>query len=392
MSILILLFWVFIALLFYTYLGYPPLLIFWNKLKPNQISEHPVSNVLPKIDLVIAAYNEERVIREKIENSMQLDYPKELINIWIVSDGSSDRTNDIVKEFTKSEKNVHLLEFPRTGKSGVINKAMAIIKGDIIVFSDANTEYEPMAIKRLIYHFSNNEVGCVCGRLIYRNPNTVISGEGESLYWRFETALKMLESKIGYIAGANGAIYAIRQSLFKPLPSNTINDDFTISMNIVLKGYKSLYEANAIAYEDVAPDMESEFRRHVRDGAGHYIAIGHLLGLLNPFLGIRSLIYWSHRILRWSAPFILIVVFFINLFLVSSYMYLALLLLQILFYGLAILGLASVKLRTKMPFFMYIPFYFCNLNAALFFGFLKAITGNQKTTWQSTTRLDLDIT
>jgi poly-beta-1,6-N-acetyl-D-glucosamine synthase len=386
MGILIILFWFFIALLIYTYLAYPLILIIWNKLRTTRFVEYSELDYLPKVDLVIAAYNEEKVIKSKIENSLRLDYPSELINIWIASDGSSDKTNDIVKSFAQKESQVHLLEFPRTGKSGIINKAMAIIKGDIIVFSDANTEYEPMAIKRLIYHFSNNKVGCVCGRLIYRNPNTVISGEGESFYWRFETTLKMLESKIGYIAGANGAIYAIRQSLFNPLPSNTINDDFTISMNIVLKGYKSLYEENAIAYEDVAPDMDSEFRRHVRDGAGHYIAITHLLGLLNPLLGIKSFVYWSHRILRWFAPFMLIFIFLINTFLLNSTVFQLVFYSQIIFYSLALLGLICVKLNLKLRFFMYIPFYFCNLNTALLIGFIKAVTGQQKTIWQSTGR------
>jgi len=340
----------------------------------------------PKVDILIAAYNEDKVIKYKIENSLKLDYPEELMNIWIASDGSSDNTNKIVKEIAAKEENVHLLEYPRTGKSGVINMALSELRGDIVVFSDANTMYDSQAIKLLINNFSNEKVGCVCGKLVYQNPDALISGEGESFYWKYETSLKILESKVGYIAGANGAIYSIRRSLFEPLPANTINDDFTISMRIVQKGYRSLYEENAAAYEDVAPNMESEFRRHVRDGAGHYIAITHLIGLLNPLLGIKSFIYWSHRIIRWLVPFLLICLFAINFLLSGLNMYKMFFFIQIGFYILAILGFLSVILGKRLYFFLYIPFYFCNLNLALFLGFVKAITNKQKPTWERTDR------
>lgn len=379
-------FWVSIGILFYAYLGYPLALFIIIKLLPSEGSVTSKGKTWPKVSILIAAYNEEKVIKSKMENCLGLDYPSELLDIWIASDGSSDCTNEIVKEYVKSNHRVHLLEFPRSGKSGAINKAILQIKSEIVVFSDANTEYDPNSIKKLILHFAHPQVGCVCGRLVYRNPGEVLSGKGESFYWRYETALKKLESKIGYIAGANGAIYAIRRLLFEPLPTKTINDDFTVSMKIVEKGFKSLYEENALAYEDVAPNMESEFKRHVRDGAGHYIAIGYLLKLLNPFLGVRSLIYWSHRIFRWVAPFILILAFIINLFLINSFFYHKLFFIQVIFYVIALIGLFSVRKNKKLPFFMYIPFYFCNLNAALLCGFIRVITGVQKTTWESTAR------
>jgi biofilm PGA synthesis N-glycosyltransferase PgaC len=382
-----LIFWISIFILFYTYLGYPLILFIFVRFLPSRSLVNTKSETLPQVNILIAAYNEEKVIKKKIENCLELDYAKELLDVWIASDGSSDRTNEIVKECMKRSDRIHLLEFPRTGKSGAINKALLQIKGEIVVFSDANTKYDPNSIKRLVVHFADPNVGCVSGRLVYRNPGEVISGKGESFYWRYETALKRLESKIGYVAGANGAIYAIRGSLFEPLPAKTINDDFTVSMKIVEKGFKSLYEENAFAFEDVAPDMESEFRRHVRDGAGHYIAVGHLPKLLNPFLGVQSLIYWSHRIFRWAAPFMLILIFIINVFLIDSFVFRPLFYFQIIFYGLALIGgLLSLRKNKKIPFFMYIPFYFCNLNAALFYGFVRVIAGVQKTTWQSTAR------
>lgn len=379
-------YWFLICTLFFTYLGYPIALFIITKLIPSEGSVTSEGKAWPKVSILIAAYNEEKVIKSKIENCLELDYPSALLNIWIASDGSSDGTNEIVKVYANSNPQIHLLEFLRSGKSEAINNAMLQIKDEIVIFSDANTKYDLNSIKKLIVHFADHKVGCVCGRLIYRNPGEVLSGDGESFYWRCETALKKLESKIGYIAGANGAIYAIMRSLFEPLPAKTINDDFIVSMRIVEKGFKSLYEDNALAYEDVAPNMESEFKRHVRDGAGHYMAVVHLLKLLNPLLGVRSFIYWSHRILRWAAPFILVLVFIVNVFLIDNLYYLGYFLIQVMFYTFALFGLFSERANRKIPFFMYIPFYFCNLNAALLYGFIRVISGVQKSTWESTTR------
>ena len=379
-------FWIIFSIILYAYIGYPMILYFLSNYFPYDRNPAVVtSNNLPSVDMLIAAHNEERVIRSKIANSLLLDYPSNSFNIWIVSDGSSDNTNDIVREYSTTNKNVHLLEFERTGKSGVLNKAMESVSGEIVVFSDANTEYSTNAIMKLVTHFEDPEIGCVSGRLYYRNPGETISGKGESFYWRYETVLKKMESKIGYVAGANGAIYAIRRNLFEPFPARTINDDFTASMKIVRKGFKSIYEESAKAYEDVASTMKSEFNRHVRDGAGHYLAIIHLLGLLNPFLGVRSFIYWSHRIFRWIIPFLLVLIFFINSFLLVNPFYTLFFTLQWIFYLLAIIGWICIK-YTTLPFFVYAPFYFCNLNLALLIGFIRVITNLQKSTWERTER------
>jgi poly-beta-1,6-N-acetyl-D-glucosamine synthase len=379
-------FWLIALIIFYSYIGYPIVLYLLSNsflFKSNNVPSKP--DKWPEVDMLIAAYNEEKIIGSKIENSLLLDYPSDLLNIWVASDGSSDRTNSIVKEYAAKNKNVHLLEYKRTGKSGVINKTINILKSEFIVFSDANTEYSKGAVKKLICHFEDPKVGCVCGKLIYRNPGETISGVGESFYWKYETKLKIMESKIGYVAGANGAIYAIKRNLFEPFHPRTINDDFTASMKIVKKGFKSIYEENATAFEDVAPSMNSEFKRHVRDGAGHYIAIIHLLGLLNPFLGIRSFIYWSHRIFRWMIPFLLIIVFIISIFLLNEPVYYYLFIAQSFFYLLAIIGWLGIN-YTKLPFIIYVPFYFCNLNLALFLGFWRTITNKQKSTWEATER------
>lgn len=384
-------FWIGFFLLFYTYLGYWVVLLIITRVSRGGETENEGSPKLPAVSVLIAAYNEEKVIADKLKNCLTLDYPVEFLQIYVASDGSSDKTNDIVREYAARDERIHLLEFSRTGKSGVLNKAMVQLKDEVVVFSDANTEFMPNALSNLTKHFSDESVGCVCGRLRYRNPGEVVSGKGESSYWRYETVLKKLESMMGYVSGANGAIYAIRRELFESLPNGTINDDFTISMKIVAKGYKCLYEEEAEAFEDVAPTVEGEFKRHIRDGAGHYIAMVHLLKLLNPFLGIRSFIYWSHRIVRWFAPFILVLLFISNFLLADTNFYRATFFLQILFYISATVGMLILFLLkiSKIPHFLYIfyiPFYFCNLNLALLLGFLKAVSGKQKGAWNRTER------
>jgi len=299
---------------------------------------------LPTVDLLIAAFNEEKVILGKLQNALSLDYPIDKIRIFVVSDGSSDQTNNIVEDFIKNHDGVYLILVDRGGKANAINKAFPLLTSQIVLFSDANTELESGALRLLVRNFEFSDVGCVSGRLIYRNPGSVLSGVGESFYWKFETALKILESNLGYIAGANGAIYAIRRELFEPFKAGTVNDDFTLSMKIVQKGYKSLYEESALAYEDVAPSSKSEFRRHIRDASGHYVAI------------------------------------------FDKFLYYCLFVMQLSFYASALLGLIMVRYG-RVPFIFYAPYYFCNLNFALFIGFFKALVGRQITQWNSTERV-----
>jgi len=372
--------------LLHTYFLYPIILIILNRLvaSKEKVSDSFSEEPLPSVTLVIAAYNEEVVIDEKLRNSLSLDYPHDRFKIVIASDGSSDRTNEITLEYMKKYPIIDLLELPRGGKCQAINAAISKVDSEIIIFSDANTEYQRDALKKLVRHFKHSDIGCVCGRLIYRNQNQVLSGKGESLYWKYETMIKKLEGKLGFVAGANGAIYAVRKELVDYLPENTINDDFFISMRVVQKRKKSIYEQNAIAYEDVAPSIESEFKRHIRDGAGHYIAILQLWRLMNPLLGWPSFIFWSHRLLRWLAPFILIALFSGNIFLLNDPFFLVFFYLQTLFYTFAFLGL-MIK-NENLPLIIYVPFYFCILNLALFVGFFRLVFGLQKTVWVSTAR------
>lgn len=379
--VIILCFWVLVFLILYTYFFYPILLIFINKFY--DCKKYKINKDL-NIDFVILAYNEEKVIDWKINNSLEALTEFKNSKLWIISDGSSDKTVEIVNQHLHNPK-IRLLKLKRSGKSQAINKAMKELSGDIVVFSDANIEYNSKTILELVSPFSDTSVGCSCGKLVFKNPGKVVSGEGESFYWKYENLLKKLESKIGYVSGATGAVYAIRRTLFKDLPLNCINDDFTISMNVVDQGFKCLYAENAIVYENVAPSVESEFKRHIRDATGHYISIFHLSGLLNIFRGMSSYIFWSHRIIRWSVPLILFAVFFLNYFLIANVEYLILFSIQIIFYALAILGLFFYRFK-NIPFIIFAPFYFCNLNLALLLGLFNALFFKQKGMWESTER------
>ena len=386
MNFLIYIFCICFGLAIYPYVIYPMILFLLNALFPKySVKKEGINELLPSVDILIAAYNEEKIIGAKINNCLTIDYPHELLRIWIASDGSTDQTNEIVKSRYLDEGRVTLLEFPRTGKSGILNKAMKNLKSDIVVFTDADVMIERNAIMEIVKHFIDPNVGCVSTKNVRYNPNQITSGKGEISYWSYETMIKKMESNLGYLAGVSGTAYAIKRELFIPFYSNTINDDFELSMGIVKKGFKSVYDERAISFEDVAPSLESEFKGQVRDAAGHYIAIIHLLGLLNPFLGIRFLGFFSHRFLRWFSPFMLITILVLNPFLYDLAFFRSLLALQATFYSLALLGWAMAE-NKHLPFFLYAPFYFCNLNVTLLLGFWKAITGKQRAKWDSTER------
>ncbi len=378
------LYWFSILIIFYTYFGYPLLLIM---IKPNLkegTSDVDFENWDIKFDFLVLAYNEEKVIAEKIENSLAILKFFKNAKLRVVSDGSTDNTNNICETYTNHPQFI-FSPLPRSGKSQSINKIVKLIEGEIIIFSDANVEYSESTIIHLLKPYSDPNIGFTCGKVIYNNPEEVISGKGESFYWKYENFLKKQESKIGFIAGATGAVYSIRRRLFLPLKQNCINDDFTISMNIIKQGFKSEYVEEAIVYESVAPTIEAEFNRHIRDATGHYLSLIHLTSLLNPLLGKSSFVFWSHRVLRWLVPLLLILIFFLNILLLSQKFFLLLFYLQILFYSLAISAFIFRKIG-KLPFFLFIPFYFCNLNTALLIGFIKSLFIKQNGMWESTKR------
>lgn len=362
---------------------YPIILKFWPVLKKHNTINKDLNHYSPSVSIVVAAYNEEKVIEEKLKNILSMDYPRDKMSAIIASDGSNDSTNEIVKRY--ESKNIKLKAFLRMGKVNVLNKTVTMAAGDIIIFSDANTMFNSNAVKKLVKHFVNPEVGCVCGRLKLINPKNVQSGDGEGFYWSYETWIKEKESRIGCVVGANGAIYAIRKALFEKMPSNVINDDFHISMKIMERGYKVIFERDAVGIEEVAPDFKSEFLRHVRDGAGHYRGIVHLVGLLNPMKGIRFFVYVSHRFIRWMVPFFLPLIFFLNIPLIIDPFYKTLFFLQLFIYSCAVLSFFLQKNDVELKIFN-ILYYFLSINLALIIGFWRNLVGTQGVTWDRTER------
>ena len=366
----------------YTYLIYPLIL---KILKPKNYIQD--GNFQPTVSIVIAAYNEEKVIQSKIENIIRLDYPKDKIEYIIGSDGSTDKTNEILKQYS-DVKNIHILYLPRKGKVAVINEMLKIVKGEIIIFSDANTLFSTGAIKNLVKHFVDTKIGCVSGQLRYKVD--INSGEGaelENIYWKYENWIKIQESKVGCLSGANGAIYSIRKGLVNKIKDDIINDDFYISTTILLNGYKVIMDKDAIAYEDPNDSIESQFKRHIRDGAGHYQAIIVFWKLLLPRNG--SFIYISHRLIRWLIPFLLIVAIFCNMLLVSqNWVMFVLFILQIVFYIVIIFNYVFIYTKKKVQTnkilkLLSLITYFMLLNLALIIGCYKLIAKKQKAFWET---------
>jgi biofilm PGA synthesis N-glycosyltransferase PgaC len=380
-------FWVFFLTLFYTYIGYGILLFFLVKIKLFFTEKQSLSvNSLPSITLLVSAYNEERHITEKINNSLGLDYPKDKIQFLFVTDGSMDNTPEIVSRY----KQIQLMHQPqRQGKIMAVQRAMSEVTGEIVVFTDTNSLLNKEALKNIVRHFVNEKVGVVSGekRILYRKADEA-AGAGEGFYWKYESKLKKWDDELYSVMGAAGELFAIRTDLYEPVPKDSLIEDFYMSFKIVEKGYKIAYEPNAYAMEEPSASVKEELKRKVRIAAGGIQSIVRLKELLNPFkYGVITFQYISHRVLRWTlAPLALPVIFFFNIMLWDhGLLYQAILVNQIFFYISALLGffLEKKKIRLKL---LFIPYYFCMMNYAVYAGFMRYIRGSQSVLWEKAAR------
>lgn len=388
---MIIFFWICLFIIFYTFFGYGVLLFFIVKIKSLFKKPYPFKETekLPSVSLLIAAYNEEDIIKDKIKNCLELDYPKSLLQIIFITDGSSDETPQIIKK----NQNVELLhEDNRAGKIAAIKRAMPHIKGEITVFTDANTFLNTTAIKELVKHYQNPKVGAVAGekRILVENEADA-SAAGEGFYWKYESALKKWDYQLYSNVGAAGELFSIRTSLYQPVESDTINDDHMIAMRIAEKGYVIAYEPNAYAMETGSADSKEELKRKVRIAAGGIQSVVRLKKSANPFhQPILTFQYISHRVLRWIlTPWLMILVFAVNILICIKYsqdwIYQLLLAGQILFY-LASLGgyfLESKKIKIKI---LFIPFYFSMMNYAAIAGAIRYFKGKQSAAWEKSIR------
>ena len=379
-------FWFAFILVFYSYVIYPILLstiVAVGRSSNSSADGFAEEMVWPKIAIIIAAYNEELDIVKRLKNLAELDYPDEKIMVYIGSDGSTDTTNSLIEEC--SLRNLKFFPYSeRRGKASVLNDLCAEAEGDILVFSDANTLFDTCAVKNLVYWFKDESVGGVCGEL---EIHSSVDGENhDGLYWRYEKFLKINENKIGALLGANGAIYAIRKKLYKPLLPDTIIDDFMIGMNIVLQEYKMIYKENAIAHEYAPDTVGHEFKRRTRIGVGNYQALFRLPELLNPVARtIYFFAYVSHKVLRWFTPHLLIVCLFASLFLIEKPIFLLLFVTQLFVYIISAIAIVF-SLTNKLPKIISLLVFFVGMNAALLVGFFKYLSSNVNPAWERTSR------
>ncbi len=368
----------------FAYAGYPILIwglahLFGRRRLTGDLDERE----LPTVSLLIAAHNEAAVIEDRLWNALAMDYPKAKLEVVVASDGSTDGTAQIVRQY--ANQGVRLLDNEqRLGKSAVLNASIPKLNGQIVLLSDANTQLEPEALRKLVRWFQQPTVGVVCGRLVLTDPR---SGRNvDSLYWRYETFLKHCEAKLGALLGANGAVYAIRRDLYTPIPSDTVVDDFVIPLQAKLNtGCEILYDREAIAREETPADLGSEFRRRVRIGAGGYQSISRLWRLMDPRRGWIALAFLLHKILRWCGPFLLIGMLSTNALLLAQPFYRWTLVGQLGFYLLSI-ALAFTPPRNRFLKPMRLTTMFCSMNLALLFGFWAWLRGTQAGIWERTAR------
>lgn len=376
-------FWLSATAIVYTYAGYALCLSFVARRFGRRNEPPPITGELPTVTLLVAARNEESCIGARIKNALEQDYPPELLDCVVASDGSTDGTNARVEEFASPR--VRLVAYQENrGKAAVLSATVPLLKADVIVFSDANTRFEPNAIRCLVRWLEDPTIAVVSGKLVLHDP--VTGGNVDGMYWRYETLLKVGEGRLGATLGANGAIYAIRRTCFVPPPPGTIIDDFVIPLLIRLRhGGDLVFDASAVAHEDSADGLEAEFRRRARIGAGAYQALAFLAGLLHPRQGWLAWCFFSHKLLRWAVPFLLIIMFATNLLMAGHPGYRVLLALQVTGY-LAAAGGAFADGPGLPSRLLRLAQMFVQMNAALLVGFQRWLRGSHSGIWEPTAR------
>lgn len=376
-------FWLLLSLTLYCYFGYPLLLWLMAQLRSNPVQKR---NYEPTISIVLSVWNEEDVIKGKLRNLLSLDYPKDKMEILVGSDGSTDKTTRIIHGF--DDPQIRLMErSQRQGKMATINDLVQTARNEIIVFCDARQTFAPNAIKELTANFADERTGCVSGELIFiekgREGGTA---KGVNLYWNYEKFIRKHESRLHSMLGATGAIYAIRRELFVPIPARIVLDDMYVPLQIIRKGYRAIFDESAKAYDHAADSPREEHRRKTRTIFGNYQIFGLFPDLFNPLCSPVAIQLFSHKLLRVVVPFLLIMLFIANLFLVDIPFYNTLFVLHVIFYGMAVTGALSrhqkhgiFNLISKI---CYMPYVFCLLNFSALAGSLRFFGSKQEVTWE----------
>jgi cellulose synthase/poly-beta-1,6-N-acetylglucosamine synthase-like glycosyltransferase len=381
-------FWACLFLIAYAYIFYPIVLFIayalsqvrrdWRYLagRHNRRAPTLTPEQLPTVTLIVPAHNEQACLPNKILNLRQIDYPEEKLQIVFVSDGSTDRTNNILNSLQDPKVEVALLP-KRKGKSEALNVAVSRAHHDILVFTDASTLFASDTVKNLTRHFSNPKVGVVCGALEFERTSE--STQTEGIYWRYESMLRLMEARLGATLTASGALFALRRTAFRPITPETIIEDFVIPMNARNLGYSVLYDPEATASEFAASSVVGEFTRRVRLAVGSFRA---LKGFLTTGLdGFTSIAFISHKLLRWVLPFLFIALLVCNAVLIEKSLYRAVFVGQLLFLLWAWVGFIF-RQRVHGVRYALVGYFLLAMNLAFLVGFLRFLTGREDGVWQ----------
>ena len=390
---LITVFWILAIIIVYTYFGYAFLLLILNGLKRilGMKKSLPSDAVLPETTILIAAYNECVVIDRKMQNTLAIDYPKELLTIMWITDGSDDGTPELLRKKYPSVEVLH--QDKRRGKTAALNRAMNFIKTPFAVLCDANTMLDPGAVRKLLAPFSDERIGCVAGeKRIIQNAYDGPAGAGEGAYWQYESIIKKLESDFHTALAAAGELYAIRTSLFSRADEDSIIDDFVISLTIARKGYRIRYVPEAFAMEAPSANIREELKRKIRIASGGIQTLLRFPGLLNIFrYGFLSFEYISHKVLRWLVvPFTIPLILLANLLICMQQqwqltLYFYIFLLQCAFYLLVVLGFIFEKRTTRWRF-LFLPYYIIIMNYSQIAGLIRYFRKKHTVVWEKAQR------
>lgn len=381
MTVIEIIFWLSFFAIVYPYLGYPALLWIFSTIRNDSVKKEDIT---PFVSLIISAYNEEKIIVGKIENSLKLDYPKDLLEIAIISDGSTDSTNDIIREYAKKDNRIRPFIVPANkGKTSCLNDFVPLLKGEIILFTDANSFFDKKVVHNVVRPFGDLRIGFVTGITKYFTLSGSKETEAINFYSKIELYIKCLESKIGSCVGADGAIFAIRKKLFSPMKPHDIND-LVIPMNIIKQGFRGIVEEKAFCREETAGEIKGEFNRQIRITARTLRAIFSYKTLLNPFkYPVFSFEIFSHKLMKFITPFWIALIFVANAYLAGTgiLFYQLVMILQILFYLFAFVGFLQKKDNRKGRLFdLTCSFFMVNLAYAL--GWFKYFSKQTYTYWE----------
>lgn len=367
-------FWISIGIIFYVYVGYPLLLIILSKFIKKPVKE---GRIEPSVSMIIAAYNEEKVIGEKLENSLSLNYPKDKLEIIVASNGSTDKTDSIVKKYSK--RGVRLESYKKAKKTNAQNLTVPRAKGEIIVFSDANAIYHKDTLRQLMRNFADSSVGVVCGRSILKSAETSSVGIKESLYLRYEYWIRENQSKIGSCVTGSGEMLAIRKELYQKINENYM-EDFMLPLLVLEKGYRVIFEPKAFSSEKTSGVASDVFRCKARiitqDFTAFFSVIGRLI-IHTPMVAVQLI---SRKLLRWLVPFFLIVILYTNILLRGFFTYNLILTCQFSFYLIALVAYVLEKRDIKIGL-LSIPYYFVLVNLASALGVSRSIFGIRLPSW-----------